>query len=181
MYGGAVFDLDGRHFDIHYRNLDVVEHWTRRAEVGEFEVHILAFHLAGIPTYMLTGELASSRTLWGSLPRPFYPPALRREAPREWLQRADSELAYAYHWAATENPINCAGSLARTLMQCAHARLAGRGVRALNEKRLVEWAELAHLYRLFARIGSTTEALARAIVGVSEVSAAIATETLASG
>lgn len=23
MYGGAVFDLDGRHFDIHFRNLDV--------------------------------------------------------------------------------------------------------------------------------------------------------------
>jgi predicted nucleotidyltransferase len=41
MYGGAVFDLDGRHFDIHFRNLDVVEHWTREANEGRFEVHIL--------------------------------------------------------------------------------------------------------------------------------------------
>ena len=36
MYGGAVFDLDGRHFDIHYRNLDAVDHWTREAEQGRF-------------------------------------------------------------------------------------------------------------------------------------------------
>jgi hypothetical protein len=65
MYGGAVFDLDGRHFDIHYRNLDVVEQWTSEAIEGRFEDHLLGFHLAGIPTYMLTGELAEGRTLWG--------------------------------------------------------------------------------------------------------------------
>jgi hypothetical protein len=59
MYGGAVFDLDGRHFDIHYRNLDVVEHWSSEAEKGRFGVYILGFHLAGIPTYMLRGELAT--------------------------------------------------------------------------------------------------------------------------
>ena len=81
MYGGAVFDLDGRHFDIHFRNLDVVEHWTREANEGRFEVHILGFHLAGIPTYMLPGELAGSRDLWGELPRPGYPDALRQSAP----------------------------------------------------------------------------------------------------
>ena len=62
MYGGAVFDLDGRHFDIHFRNLDVVEHWTREANEGRFEVHILGFHLAGIPTYMFPGELAAAGT-----------------------------------------------------------------------------------------------------------------------
>jgi len=33
---GAVFDLDG-HFDIHYRNLDVVDHWTLEAQAGRFE------------------------------------------------------------------------------------------------------------------------------------------------
>ena len=81
MYGGAVFDLDGRHFDIHYRNLDVVEHWTREAERGRFEVHILGFHLAGIPTYMLVGELATNRVLAGELPRPAFPEALRMSAP----------------------------------------------------------------------------------------------------
>ena len=70
MYGGAVFDLDGRHFDIHFRNLDVVEHWTHEANEGRFEVHILGFHLAGIPTYMLPGELATSLALLGDLARP---------------------------------------------------------------------------------------------------------------
>ncbi len=136
MYGGAVFDLDGRHFDIHYRNLDVVEHWTQEAEQGRFEVHLLGFHLAGIPTYMLTGELAISQTLVGDLPTTTYPPALRREAPRAWLDGADSELSYAQHWVKTENPVNCAGSLARVTMQAAHARLAHHGVWALNKN---EW------------------------------------------
>lgn len=134
MYGGAVFDLDGRHFDIHYRNLDVVEHWTAAANEGRFEVHILGFHLAGIPTYMLTGELAISRTLWGGLPRPEYPPALRERAPGAWIARAEGELGYARYWADSENPINCAGGLARATMQAAHARLAHRGIWALNEK-----------------------------------------------
>lgn len=167
MYGGAVFDLDGRHFDIHYRNLDVVEHWTAEAEAGRFEVHILGFHLAGIPTYMLTGELAISRTLWGAaLPSPAYPDALRRAAPMVWLERADHELGYARHWAATANPINTAGALARVVMQAAHARLAHRGVWALNEKRLAQWAELRHLGATFANIGHEPAALHQAIDAV---------------
>ncbi len=104
MYGGAVFDLDGRHFDIHFRNLDVVEHWTREANEGRFEVHILGFHLAGIPTYMLTGELAGSQTLWGDLPRPDYPDALRMSAPPFWLGRAKRELDYASYYVNLGQP-----------------------------------------------------------------------------
>ena len=88
MYGGAVFDLDGRHFDIHYRNLDVVEHWTREAEQGRFEVHILGFHLAGVPTYMLAGEVATNVALWGELTPIEYPDALQSAAPAKWLDRA---------------------------------------------------------------------------------------------
>src|ERR1700728_295185 len=126
MYGGAVFDLDGRHFDIHYRNLDVVEHCSNEAAAGRFEVHLLGFHLAGIPTYMLTGELAVSRGLWGHLPKPDYPDALRVSAPPAWLARARGELGYAAHWAATANPVNCAGALAKAAVQAAHARLAHR-------------------------------------------------------
>ena len=93
MYGGAVFDLDGRHFDIHFRNLDVVEHWTREANEGRFEVHILGFHLAGIPTYMLTGELAGSRDLWGELP---HRNIRRRSAgvrlPHGWIGRNENSI-----------------------------------------------------------------------------------------
>jgi predicted nucleotidyltransferase len=171
MYGGAVFDLDGRHFDIHYRNLDVVEHWTREANEGRFEVHILGFHLAGIPTYMLPGELAGNQPLWGDHPRPEYPSALRRSAPPFWLDRAARELDYASYYARRSNPINCAGALAKVTLQCAHARLAHRGVWALNEKRMIEWAELTNLYGRFACLGSSEADLTLAI---SEVRATIA-------
>jgi predicted nucleotidyltransferase len=170
MYGGAVFDLDGRHFDIHYRNLDVVEHWTAEAEAGRFEIHILGFHLAGIPTYMLPGELAVSRALWGDLPRPDYPAALRRRAPGVWLERANRELEYANFWAASANPISGAGALAKVVLQGAHARLAQRGIWALNEKRMVQWAGLTDLYGCFSALGSSTEELQRAI---GEVGAAL--------
>ena len=163
MYGGAVFDLDGRHFDIHYRNLDVVEHWSREAEQGRFDVHILGFHLAGIPTYMLPGELASSRELWGELPRPTYPDALRKSAPPRWLGQANRELDYAGYWAAAANPISCAGTLAKVVLQGAHARLAHRGIWALNEKRMVQWADLTDLFGRFSSLGSSAEQLTLAI------------------
>jgi hypothetical protein len=39
------------------------KHRTERAERGESEVYILGSHLASIPSYMLTGELATSPTL----------------------------------------------------------------------------------------------------------------------
>jgi predicted nucleotidyltransferase len=177
MYGGAVFDLDGRHLDIHYRNLDVVEHWSKEAEQGRFEVYILGFHLAGIPTYMLRGELAINRVIWGELPPPTdYPTALRRAAPRLWLDRADNELEYCRYWAATANPINCVGSLARIVLQCAHARLAHQGVWALNEKRMVEWAQLTNLYDVFASIGSSSLELEAGIEAVAALAVTIRRE-----
>lgn len=177
MYGGAVFDLDGRHFDIHYRNLDVVEHWTREAQAGRFEVHILGFHLAGIPTYMLPGEVATNQAIWGSLDPIDYPDALRAAAPKAWLDRARGELSYAHYWASTTNPINCSGALARAVLQIAHARLAHRGVWALNEKRMVQWAELTNLNDTFAAIGHTATALEAAIDTISEVLDQVEAET----
>jgi predicted nucleotidyltransferase len=178
MYGGAVFDLDGRHFDIHYRNLDVVEHWTREANEGRFDVHILGFHLAGIPTYMLPGELAGSRDLWGDLQRPGYPDALRKSAPPFWLGRANRELDYASYWATSVNPISCAGTLAKVVLQGAHARLAHRGIWALNEKRMVQWADLTNLYGRFSSLGSSEEDLNRAIRDVRASIGEIETEVL---
>jgi predicted nucleotidyltransferase len=180
MYGGAVFNLEGRHFDIHFRNLDVVEHWSEEASEGRFEVHILGFHLAGIPTYMLTGELAVSRTLWGELPRPGYPDELRASAPLAWLGRARRELEYAAYWAASENPVSCAGALAKVALQAAHARLAHRGVWALNEKRMLQWAELTGLYDRFAALGSSRAALDEAIDDVNDSVVAVETEVRAS-
>jgi len=177
MYGGATFDVDGRHFDIHYRNLNVVEHWTDEARRGHFEVHILAFHLAGIPTYMLTGEVATNRTLWGELAPVEFPDALQAAAPARWLARAADELGYAHYWARTENPVSCSGALARAVLQCAHARLAHRRTWALNEKRMLQWADLTDLYDVFAAIGRDRSDLDRAIAAVQRIHDTITAET----
>lgn len=79
--GGAWLTIDGRRVDVHYRDLDVVEHELAEAEEGRFRVEPLLFHLAGIPTYLIVAELAINQVLRGDLPRPSaYPPKLRASA-----------------------------------------------------------------------------------------------------
>jgi hypothetical protein len=153
-----------------------VEHWTAEANQGRFEVHILGYHLAGEHVGGDAGELAGSHTLWGELPRPTYPQALRRAAPPSWLRRANRELDYATYWAASENPVSCAGALAKVTVQAAHARLAHRGVWALNEKRMIQWAELSGLYPRFAALGSSRDDLGAAIDDLASTVRAIETE-----
>src|SRR5690606_35306764 len=81
--------VEGRRVDVHYRDLDVVEHELAEAREGRFRVEPLMFHLAGIPTYLLVAELALNVTLRGALPRPAgYPAALRRTAPGRWRATA---------------------------------------------------------------------------------------------
>lgn len=153
-----------------------MEYWSEAASEGRFEVYLLGFHLAGIPTYMLTGELATNQTLWGELPRPDYPRALRRCAPSVWLGRAHGELEYCRYWATSENPVSCAGALAKTTLQAAHAVLAMRGIWALNEKRMLQWAGLTRLNELFANLGTSHEELSHAIAEVAGVVADIEAE-----
>src|SRR5580765_7991782 len=59
MNGGAWLRCGGEKVDVILRDLDIVDHWTRRAEAGEFEVDALLGYGAGIPTYTLSAELAS--------------------------------------------------------------------------------------------------------------------------
>ncbi len=83
--GGAWLTIEGRRVDVHYRDLDVVDHEWAQAEEGRFRVEPLMFHLAGIPTYLLVAELAINQVLRGELPRPAaYPRALRASAPEHW-------------------------------------------------------------------------------------------------
>jgi len=56
MNGGAWLRCGGEKVDVILRDLDVVEHWTRRAEQGEFEVDALLGYLARVPTYSLSAE-----------------------------------------------------------------------------------------------------------------------------
>lgn len=142
--GGAWLTIDGRRVDVHYRDLDVVEHERAEAEAGRFRVEPLMFHLAGIPTYLLVAELAINKVLRGSLPRPgSYPRALRGTAPAHWHGMATATLAYAKAGHAPKGALTqVAGAIALAATQTAHAVLAARGEWVTNEKGLVARAGL---------------------------------------
>lgn len=93
--GGAWLTVDGRRTDVHYRDLDVVERETAKAQQGLFHQEQLMFHLAGIPSYLVVAELALNRVLRGELPRPAYPSALRTAASARWRETARHTLSYA--------------------------------------------------------------------------------------
>lgn len=164
--GGAWLTIDGRRVDVHYRDLDVVEHEWAEAEKGRFRVEPLLFHLAGIPSYLMVAELAINRVLRGELPRPVvYPEKLRRTACARWYGTACVTLAYAAaHHAPHGRRTEAAGALAVAAAQTGHAVLAARGEWVTNEKRLLERAGLREVDELVAEVGggSVPEALERA-------------------
>jgi len=142
--GGAWLRIDDRRVDVHYRDLDVVDVQLRAAEAGRFDIEPLAFHLAGIPGYLLVAELAINRVLRGSLPRPGYPDALRRNAPRVWADHARSTLDYAVRNHAPHGRVTqCAGQIAVAASCFGHAILAARGEWVTNEKLLLARAGLS--------------------------------------
>ncbi|MEV0690602.1 nucleotidyltransferase domain-containing protein [Streptomyces sp. NPDC050388] len=164
--GGAWLTVDGRRVDVHYRDLDVVEHELTEAEHGRFRVEPLMFHLAGIPTYLLVAELAINKVLRGDLPRPAaYPRALRESAPPRWYGTATATLAYAKAGHAPRGALTqVAGSIAVAATQTAHAVMAARGEWVTNEKGLVERAGLTDVDALTEGLSRSPGALARAVV-----------------
>ncbi|KAF2780773.1 nucleotidyltransferase domain-containing protein [Streptomyces sp. OM5714] len=162
--GGAWLTIDGRRVDVHYRDLDVVEHEVTEAGAGRFGVEPLMFHLAGIPTYLVVAELAVNKVLRGSLPRPAYPEALRTTAPDRWYGAATATLAYAGAGHAPKGALTqVAGALALATTQTAHAVLAARGEWVTNEKGLVARAGLDGVDALVAALAPEPESLARAV------------------
>lgn len=149
--GGAWLEIDERSVDVHYRDLDIVDHQISEATTGRFRIEPLMFHLAGIPTYLVVGELAINRVLRGRLPRPSYPSALRRNAPRIWWERADMTFAYARaNHAPYGRMTQCVGLVAQAVTQSAHAILAGHGEWVTNEKTLVTRAGLDEVDEIVA-------------------------------
>ncbi|GAB3384183.1 nucleotidyltransferase domain-containing protein [Amycolatopsis echigonensis] len=152
--GGAWLTVQGRAVDVHYRDLDVVSHELAEAEKGRFRWEPLAFHLAGIPSYLVVAELALNRVLRGELPRPEYPELLRENAPKFWRASAARTLdyaksAYVRHGRVAET----AASVGVAAMQAGHAVLAARGEWVTNEKTLLERAELRGLDDVVAGMG----------------------------
>ncbi|MFJ7180594.1 nucleotidyltransferase domain-containing protein [Streptomyces massasporeus] len=166
--GGAWLTVEGRSVDVHYRDLDAVEHELAEAEAGRFRVEPLMFHLAGIPTYLLVAELAINKVLRGELPRPdAYPRALRESAPAHWHGRAAATLAYARAGHAPKNAVTqVAGAIALAATQTAHAVLAARGEWVTNEKGLVARAGLAEVDAVVGDLTGGPAALARAVTDV---------------
>ena len=134
------------------RDLDVVEHWTRRAEEGEFEVDALLGYLAGVPTYSLSAELASCHLLRGDIPSAPFPPKLAAAAPSWWRFCRSFSLDYARMHARRGNVMGATGQAAKAVMEEAHAILCEGGRWVCNEKRLIETAGLAGLHALFAQV-----------------------------
>ncbi|GLY64283.1 nucleotidyltransferase domain-containing protein [Amycolatopsis taiwanensis] len=168
--GGAWLTIDGRQVDVHYRDLDVVEHEFAEAQRGRFHWEPLMFHLAGIPSYLVVAELAVNEKLHGSLPRPAYPDALREAAPPWWRDRATLTLHYAQRaYAPRGQATEVAGALATAAMQTAHAVLAARGEWVTNEKRLLQRADLRGIDAIMAGLRPEPEALRRAIAEAEEL------------
>ncbi|RKN44874.1 nucleotidyltransferase domain-containing protein [Streptomyces hoynatensis] len=162
--GGAWLRVQERPVDVHYRDLDEVEHQLAEAAEGRFHVERLLFHLAGIPSYLLAAELAVNRVLRGELPRPRFPEPLRHSARRRWWGDAGATLAYARSaHAARGHLADCAGAIATAACQAAHAVLAARGEWVTNEKKLLDRAGLREVDRLLAGLGPGPGALTAAV------------------
>jgi hypothetical protein len=162
--GGAWLTAGSRRVDVHYRDLDDVERHLADAEAGRFGIERLLFHLAGIPTYIVVAELALHRVLYGDLPKPDYPAALRKSAPDRWLGEARQTLAYARTaHAARGHVAEIAGAVGTAACQCAHAVLAARGQWVTNEKKLVDLAGLRGVDQILTGLAAEPARLADAI------------------
>jgi hypothetical protein len=141
--GGAWLTIDGTKVDLIYRDLDEVLRWTEAAEDGRFEIQREVGYVAGIATYILTGELALGRVLAGELPRPRFPPRLRETAPVAWARLAAGALHFAEVHAGREDRVACLANLCQAVLATGQGRLAAAGEWVLNEKRLVQRAGLS--------------------------------------
>ncbi|MEU3017393.1 nucleotidyltransferase domain-containing protein [Nocardiopsis sp. NPDC007018] len=175
-WGGGVFDggawlrIDGRRVDVHYRDLDVLEHELAEAEQGRFRVEPLLFHLVGIPTYLVVAELALGRVLVGDLPRPAYPEALRRSAPPRWRGMASATLDYAERAHAPHGRVTqCAGLVAQAASHAAHAVLAARGQWVTNDKELLSAAGLEEVDFVVAGMTADPQDLLAAVAETGRI------------
>jgi hypothetical protein len=157
--GGAWLTVDGARVDLCYRDLDEVLHQVAEAEKGRFEIEPLPTYVAGIPTYVLAGELALCRVLVGELPRPSFPDTLALAAPPVWRQQGFMSLYTAAAHAERGDVTAAVANMARAIITEAQALLAERHQWVLNEKSIVERAGLGGAHEVFVDPGGTPEEL----------------------
>jgi hypothetical protein len=163
LNGGASLEVENRRVELFYRDLEVVEHWVAEATEGRYERDEVDSWLAGMPTYVLTGELATAEALAGELPRPEFPDALRESAPRGWERVAARALEVAEGLAASGDVAACTGLLAKAAVAAAQALLARRGEWALTEAGIVRRAGLGRAESIIAATGDGPLDLERAV------------------
>lgn len=154
--GGAWLTIDGGRVDLLYRNLDGVEHWLAEAHAVRFERDHVEGYIAGMATYVLAGELALNQVVYGHLPRPEIPPALRRSAPPNWFGSARFSLDVAGAAAAADDVPGAVGLALKALVAAAQGSLANEGEWVLNEKRILARAGLEDAARRLLNTEDTT-------------------------
>jgi len=143
--GGAWLEVDGVEVDLIYRRLDEVVFWTTEAEAGRFEIQREVGYVAGLATYVVAGELALGRVLFGELPRPSFPERLVGTAPPVWFDLAAGALHFADVYASRGDRVGCLANLGQAALATAQGRLVAAAEWALNEKGILERAGLASL------------------------------------
>lgn len=169
MDGGAWLTLADTPVDVIFRELERVETWLEDARRGRFAVLMQNGYIVGAPTYVPVGELAHCQIISGTLPRPTYPDALAAAACERWRARASVSLMFAAAHADAADAVACVGMLSQAVLCVGHARMAERHEWVLNEKRLVERAELAEVQDALARPGATGAELADTTNRVAEM------------
>lgn len=163
MNGEAWLTVEGGRAKVVYRDLDTVQHWVGEASEGRFEIDAVEGWLAGMPTYVLVGELATCEALAGELPRPDFPAALRESATRRWRGAAARVLEIAGSLASRGDVAGCVGLLAKAALAMAQARLAERGEWALGEGGIVRRVGLGRAEAILAATGDRPLDLERAV------------------
>jgi hypothetical protein len=172
MNGGAWLEVDGTRVDVLLRDLDVVEHWTKEAEGGRYEVDGLLGYVAGIPTYSLAAEAAAAVTIRGSFAgRTAFPDALAEAAPARWRYCRDFSLMYAERHAGRGNTAGTVGQAARAVLEEAHARACEARRWVLNEKHVVAGVGLEGALAL---LGGAGHSVAEQVASVAARRAALA-------
>lgn len=168
MNGGAWLQCGEEKVDVILRDLNLVEHWTMRAQQGEFERDALLGYIAGIPTYTLSAELASCVPLRGTIEAVTFPPKLAAAAPPVWRFCSSFSLDYARMYARRGNVAGVAGQVAEAVMEEAHAVMCERAQWVCNEKRLLEAAGLDSVNAMFAEIPTEPDRLVQWVDSVAE-------------
>lgn len=157
--GGAWLVIDDHRVDLCYRDLSDVNQAITEAEQGRFQIWNLPNYVAGIPSYVLAGELSLCEVLCGQLPRPIFPESLAELAPRVWRQQNSMTLHTAEIHARRSDLVGTIANMGRAIITEAQARLAERRTWVLSEKGIVEMAGLTNVAGVLLAAGTTAPEL----------------------